>query len=88
VLGRIADPPVLRQADGALVMAVDRGGLLGFGATRVVVPLADLALSGYYVILVGLSPRMLTALPPSPDGRDEALPAGALIRMGIVGPFH
>jgi hypothetical protein len=88
VLGRVANPPVLRQPDGSLVMAIDRGGILGFGATRVTVPLPDLALSGYVVILVGLTTEMLNALPASPADPADALPPASIIRMGIVGPFH
>jgi hypothetical protein len=88
VLGHIADPAVLKQGDGSLVMAIDRGGFLGIGTTRVLVPIADVALSGYYVILVGLTQDALDALPSASGGSDKALAADTVIPMGIVGPFH
>jgi hypothetical protein len=86
VLGRIASPPLLRQPDGALLIAIDRGGILGFGTTRVTVPLDDVALMGEHVALVGLSAGMLADVTAGASG--EALPADAVVKMGIVGPFH
>jgi hypothetical protein len=88
VLGHVAEPAVLKQGDGSLVMAINRGGFLGIGRTRVLVPIADLALSGYYVILVGLTAAGLDALPAASGGLDKALAADTVISMGIVGPFH
>ena len=88
VLGHVAEPAVFRLEDGSLVMAVNRGGFLGFGVTRVWVPISDVALSGYYVILVGLTESELAALPAAPDGSGTAVSADTVIRMGIVGPFH
>jgi hypothetical protein len=88
VLGHVADPAIVRSADGSLVMAINRGGFLGFAATRVWVPIADVALSGYYVILVGLSETELAALPAAAPGSGKVVPEDTIIRMGIVGPFH
>jgi hypothetical protein len=88
VLGHIAEPAVFRLPDGSLVMAINRGGFLGLGATRVWVPISDVALSGYYVILVGLTEGELGALPAAVTGSGTVVSTDTIIRMGIVGPFH
>jgi hypothetical protein len=88
VLGHVAAPAVLRLDDGSLVMAINRGGFLGIGSRRVLVPISDVALSGYYVILVGLTEAALRALPAASSGSGAVVSPDTVIRMGIVGPFH
>lgn len=88
VFGRVASPALVRRDDGTLLMAIDRGGLLGFGTTRVLVSLDDVAVMGEHVALVGLTPDMLGELASSPAGEGKPVPADTVVRMGIVGPFH
>ena len=88
VFGRVASPALVRQPDGSLMMAIDRGGVLGFGTTRVVVPLADVALMGEHVALVGLTQQMLGDIATSTASQGQPVPPDTIIKMGIVGPFH
>jgi len=88
VLGRVAALPVLRTAAGDLLLAVDRGGVLGFGTTRVAVPLDDVALLGEHVVLIGLTPAALAALPRVASNGLTPVPVDTRVRVAIVGPFH
>jgi hypothetical protein len=70
VLGRVA--ALVRQPDGAVLVVVNAGGLLGFGTRPVAVPLEAIALLGEHVALMDLSPgssvpcRISTRLAPRP----------------------
>ena len=85
VLGRVRQ--VVRQPGGTLALVVGHGGLLGFGARPVTVPLDDAALLGEHVALVGLPPAQLDALPTATTP-GTPLPPDETIRMGLVRPFH
>ncbi len=86
VLGRVAG--VVRRQDGAILIVVDQGGVLGRGTRPVAVPVEAMALLGEYTALMDLTPGQLAALPTfdpagtAPVGSDET------IRMGLVRPFH
>ena len=85
ILGHVAS--IVRK-DGNLLFVINRGGFLGFGATPVAVPVADLALLGHYVALMGMTPQQFARLPRfNPAG---AVPLGPdkIIEVGIVRPFH
>jgi hypothetical protein len=81
VLGRVAG--AVRGADGVDRVLIDRGGVLGFGTTRVAVPVAVMALLGELVVLHDLTPDALSALPEAtrPEG---PLPPDATIRIGLA----
>jgi hypothetical protein len=86
VLGRVAG--IVKTQDGSLRMVIDRGGILGIGATPVAVPLDDVALMGEHVAMLGLTPAAFDALPKFDPAGTAPLPPGETIKMGIVGPFH
>lgn len=86
VLGRVGG--VYRAGDGTLQMLVERGGVLGVGTTPVLVPVADVALLGEHVTLIGLSRRMFEALPRADLSGLAAVPAETSIKVAIVGPYH
>lgn len=86
VLGHVV--AVTRRLDGGLAMIVRYGGVLGLGARRVAVPVEALALLHPYVALVGLAPGQLDRLPTVADPAAGALPADAVIAVGVVRPFH
>ncbi|GAC1347319.1 MAG: hypothetical protein NVSMB18_31950 [Acetobacteraceae bacterium] len=85
VLGRVAG--VRRQADGGVDVVVRTGGVLGFGAREVAVPVEAVALLGEHVALMGLTPAELAGL-PTLTVAEMPLGAGDLIRVGLVRPFH
>ncbi len=86
VLGYVAG--LYKAADGSLLLLVDRGGILGFGATPVLVPLAEVALLGEHVTLIGLRRSSFAALPRADLSGLSAVPPDASVQVAITGPFH
>ena len=86
VLGRIAG--VVRGPDGALMMVVDVGGMLGFGTRPVAVPVEVVALLGEHVALMDLTPEQLDALPAYDGAGLTPVAPDERIRVGLVRPFH
>lgn len=72
VLGRVRG--VVREGGGALRVLVDLGGVLGFGARRVAVPIEAVALLGQYVVVVDLDRAALAALPTWAGGAPALAP--------------
>ncbi len=85
VLGRVAS--VVRLPDGAVLIVVNLGGVLGVGTRPVAVPVEAAALLGEHVTVLDLSPEQLRAL-PSFDGAGAALGPDEVIRVGLTRPFH
>lgn len=86
VLGRIAG--VVRRPDGAVLLVVDAGGVLGFGTRPVVVPMEVVALLGEYVALMDLTPEQLEALPTFDGAGTTPVTPDERIQVGLVRPFH
>ena len=85
VLGRVA--AVVRRPDGAVLIVVNLGGVLGVGTRPVAVPVEAAALLGEHVTVLDLSPEQLRALPTF-DGAGAALEPDEVIRVGLARPFH
>lgn len=85
VLGRVAG--VARRPDGAVLLVVDVGGLLGFGTRPVAVPVEVVALLGEHVALMDLTPEQLEMLPTFKGGA-MLVASDERIRVGLVRPFH
>ena len=86
VLGRVA--AVVRRTDGAILIVMDTGGLLGIGTRRVGVPVEATALLGEHLALLDLTPELLRALPAFDAAGTVPLPPDDLIRVGLTRPFH
>ena len=86
VLGRVA--AIARRPDGAVLIVVRLGGVLGLGARPVAVPVEATALLGPYLAVMDLSPGQLRALPTYDSDGAQALPADETIRVGLTRPFH
>lgn len=86
VLGRVA--AIARRPDGAVLIVVRLGGVLGFGARPVAVPVEATALLGPYLAVLDLLPGQLRALPTYDGAGAQALPANETIRVGLTRPFH
>jgi len=86
ILGSVA--AVVRRPDGGLDVIVRFGGVLGFGARPIAVPIEAMALMGEFMAVMDYTPEQLATLPTNdgqglqPVARDET------IRVGIVKPFH
>ena len=85
VLGHVRG--VAREADGALLVVMSFGGLLGVGTRLIAVPVDAVVLGGAVVQVVGLKPAELRAL-PAYDGRASPLGPNEVIRVGLAKPSH
>ena len=86
VLGRVA--AITRRPDGAVLIVVRLGGVLGLGARPVAVPVEATALLGPYLAVMDLSPEQLRALPTYDGAGAQMLPGDETIRVGLTRPFH
>jgi hypothetical protein len=85
LLGRVAG--IRRDGDGGLDLVMSYGGLLGFGARLIAVPIEAVALLGELVVVMDLSPKQLDLFPTAPS-QNSLLGADETIRVGLVKPFH
>ena len=86
VLGRVAS--VVRRPDGAVLIVVSLGGVLGLGTRPVAVPVEAAALLGEYVAVLDLSPEQLRALPTFDGAGTQPVAPDATIQVGLTRPFH
>ena len=86
VLGRVAD--VVRRPDGAVLVVVSLGGVLGLGTRAVAVPVEAAALLGEHLAILDLTPEQLIDLPTFDGAGTQPVPPDEKIRIGLVRPFH
>ena len=86
VLGRVAG--VAQRPDGAVLIVVSLGGVLGVGTRPVAVPVEATALLGEHLALLDLTPGQLRALPTFDAAGTTPLPAAQTIVVGLTRPFH
>ena len=82
VLGRVVG--VVRSDDDRLTILLRSGGLFGFGARQVAVPVEATALLGPFVVALDLNSQKLAALPDAPAAPGAMLPDSATIRIGLT----
>jgi len=80
VLGRAVG--ATRGPDGKLGLLMNYGGVLGFGARPVVVPLEAVALLGRLLVVKDLEPAQVAALPEA--GSPTILPPDTVVHMGLA----
>ena len=85
-LGRVQG--VVRRPDGSVAVVVAYGGLLGFGARPIAVPVEAVALLGEYVQVVGFTPDQLDAFATFDGAGAMPLPSDSTIRVGLARPSH
>ena len=86
VLGRVAS--VVRRGDGAVLVVVSLGGVLGLGTRPVAVPVEAAALLGEHLAILDLTPEQLKDLPTFDGANTQPVPPDEKIRVGLVRPFH
>ncbi len=86
VLGRMAG--VVRRPDGAVLVVVSLGGVLGFGTRPVAVPVEAAALLGEHLAILDLTPEQLKELPTFDGAGTQPVPPDETVRVGLVRPFH
>jgi hypothetical protein len=86
ILGRVA--AVVRGKDGGLDVIVRFGGVLGFGARPIAVPIEAMALMGQFMAVMDFTPEQLGTFPTDDGAALQPVAANETIRVGIVKPFH
>ena len=86
VLGHVTG--IVRAGDGQTQVIVDYGGVFGFGARPIAVPLKAMALLGQYVEIVGYTPDQLRGFPTFAKQDATPLPAGTFVKVGLARPSH
>jgi len=86
VLGRVRR--VVRDGDGRIMVVVDFGGFLGFGARPIAVPVDAMVLLGQDMEIVAFTPEQLRQFPTfSPSGTTDVAD-DTIIRVGLAKPSH
>ncbi len=85
-LGRVLR--VVRGGDGGLGAVVDFGGVLGFGARPILVPLDAMVLVGEAMEVVAYSPEQLARLPTFTGGNTSPVPPDTIVKIGLAKPSH
>jgi len=86
VLGRVRG--LVRDRDGRIMVVVDFGGFLGFGARSIAVPVDAMVLLGQDMEIVAFTPERLRRFPTfSPSGTTEVAD-DTIIKVGLAKPSH
>jgi hypothetical protein len=85
VLGSVR---VVRNSTGQVVVVVNFGGILGFGARPIAVPVDAMVLVGDVMEIVAYTPKELRAFPMFSGAGTVALGPDAVIRVGLAKPSH
>jgi hypothetical protein len=85
VLGHV--DRVIRFDTGKEAIVMTFGGLFGFGAHRIAVPLDAMVLLGSELEVLDFTPQQLGAFPPY-DGTGSVLGTDEIIHMGLAHPSH
>ena len=86
VLGRVHG--LVRDPDGRIMVVVDFGGFLGFGARPIAVPVDAMVLLGQDMEIVAFTPEQLRQFPTfSPTGT-TGVANDSIIKVGLAKPSH
>lgn len=85
-LGRVRQ--IVRRADGSLDAVVAYGGLAGFGARPIAVPVDAMVLLGEYMEIVDFTPAQLDGFPTFDGAGATPLKPEEVIRVGLARPSH
>ena len=86
ILGRVRG--LVRDRDGRIMVVVDFGGFLGFGARSIAVPVDAMVLLGRDMEIVAFTPEQLRQFPTfSPSGTTEVA-NDTIIKVGLAKPSH
>ena len=86
VLGHVTQ--VVRRADGTVDVVVDYGGLFGFGARPIAVPVDAMVLLGDAMEIVDFTPEQLSGFPTYTGAGLTSIEPDQIIRVGLARPSH
>jgi hypothetical protein len=86
-LGTVAQ--IVRDRDGTVLVVIDYGGFLGFGARPIAVPVDAMVLLGQVMEIVAYTPKQLQAFPTFSAGNDTTpVTVDSIIKIGLAKPSH
>jgi hypothetical protein len=85
-LGRVKH--VVRSKSGVLEVVIAYGGLLGFGARQIAIPVDAMVLVGQVMEVVAYTPKQLADFPTFSASDATPLPDNAIIKVGLAKPSH
>jgi hypothetical protein len=86
VLGRVRG--LVRDRDGRIMVVVDFGGFLGFGARPIAVPVDAMVLVGQDMEIVAFTPDQLRQFPTFSPSGTTAVADDTIINVGLAKPSH
>ncbi len=86
VLGRVRR--LVRDHDGQVMVIVDFGGFLGFGARPIAVPIDAMVLLGQDMEIVAYTPQQLGGLPTFSASDTTDVASDTIIEVGLAKPSH
>lgn len=86
VLGRVHR--IVRDHDGQIMVVVDFGGLLGFGARPIAVPVDAMVLLGQDMEIVAYTPDQLRQFPTFSSSGTTDVASSTIIKVGLAKPSH
>jgi hypothetical protein len=81
-IGRVT--ALVRDASGAILIVFTEGGLFGFGARQVAVPLRQTGMLGQYVALFDMLPAQLDKMPAFNPSGTTPLDPNETIQVGLA----
>ena len=86
VLGHVAG--IVRANDGTINVIVNYGGLLGFNARPIAVPVDAMTLLGDDMEIVDFTPAQLRSFPTFDAAGTTPVPSDQVLRVGLARPSH
>jgi len=79
---------VVRKPDGTIAVVIAYGGVFGFFAHPIAVPVDGMALLGPYMEVLDFAPAKLATFPTFDGSGATPLPPDSIIRVGLAKPSH
>jgi hypothetical protein len=86
VLGRVS--AVVRDGGGNILVVIDFGGFLGFGARPIAVPIDAMVLLGQDMEVVAYSPAQLRQFPTFSAAGTTPVADDTIVKVGLAKPSH
>jgi hypothetical protein len=86
VLGRVRR--LVRDRNDQVMVVVDFGGFLGFGARPIAVPIDAMVLLGQDMEIVAYTPRQLREFPTLSASDSSDIASDTIIKVGLAKPSH
>jgi hypothetical protein len=86
VLGRVRR--LVRDGNGQIMVVVDFGGFLGFGARPIAVPVDAMVLLGQDMEIVAFTPEQIRQIPTFSSTGTTDVPDDTIIKVGLAKPSH